>query len=61
MPLESRGELDATEPGSDKLSALAGFSLPPRKSLTLPATAEMVDRLGLKDGVKAVAADLSAL
>jgi hypothetical protein len=42
-------------------SALAGFSLPPRKSLTLPATAEMVQRLGLKDGVRAVAADLSAL
>jgi hypothetical protein len=29
--------------------------------LTLPATAEMVERLGLKEGVKAIAADLSGL
>ena len=31
-----------------KPSALAGISLPPRKNLTVPATAEVVDRLGLK-------------
>jgi len=42
-------------------SALAGFSLPPRKSMDLPATQDVVDRLGLKDGVKAIAADLSGL
>jgi hypothetical protein len=42
-------------------SALAGLSLPPRKSLTLPASGEMVERLGLKDGVRAIAADLSGL
>ncbi len=50
------------EPGAKgSLSALAGFSLPPRKSHSLPASAEMVGRLGLKNGVKAVAADLSGL
>jgi hypothetical protein len=42
-------------------SALAGFSLPPRKSLTLPAGAAMVERLGLKDGVRTLAADLGSL
>ena len=42
-------------------SALAGFSIPPHKSLTLPATAEMVKRLGLADGIKLIAADLSSL
>jgi len=42
-------------------SALAGFSLPPRKSMDLPASQDVVDRLGLKDGVKAIAADLSGL
>ncbi len=42
-------------------SAVAGFSLPPHKSLTVPATEEMVERLGLKDGVRAIAADLSGL
>ncbi len=42
-------------------SALAGLSLPPGKALTLPATADMVERLGLKNGVRVVAADLSGL
>jgi hypothetical protein len=44
-----------------KPSALAGFSLPPRKVLTVPASREMVSRLGLKDGVRVVAATLSGL
>jgi hypothetical protein len=42
-------------------SSIAGFCLPPHRSLTLPATPEMVERLGLKGGVKLIAADLSAL
>jgi hypothetical protein len=42
-------------------SGLAGFSLPPRKSLTLPSSADVVERLGLRDGVKAIEADLSGL
>jgi hypothetical protein len=33
-------------------TALAGLSLPPRKALTVPASAEMVERLHLKDGVR---------
>jgi hypothetical protein len=37
------------------------MTLPPLKSLTLPASAEMVDRLRLKKGVQVVAADLSGL
>jgi hypothetical protein len=40
---------------------LNGFCLPPRKSLTVPATSETVERLKLKDGARAVAADLSGL
>jgi len=42
-------------------SALGGLSLPPRKSVSLPASGAMVERLGLKDGVRAIAADLSGL
>jgi len=42
-------------------SPLTGISLPARKALTLPATAEMVERLHLKDGVRVIAADLSGL
>jgi hypothetical protein len=52
--------------GLDKASAkqpsvLVGFSLSPRKSMTVPASAEVVDRLGLKGGVRIVAVDLSSL
>ena len=42
-------------------SVVAGMSLPPLKSLTVPASAEMVGRLHLKDGVRVFAADLSGL
>jgi hypothetical protein len=44
-----------------KPSALAGFSLPPHKHMSMPATGEMVDRLGLKKGIRVLAADLSGL
>ncbi len=40
---------------------LAGISIPPRKSWTVPATEAVVARYGLQDGVRAVAADLSGL
>jgi hypothetical protein len=42
-------------------SVLAGLSLPPMKSLTVPGSAEMVERLHMKDGLRVLAADLSAL
>ncbi|HEV3166503.1 MAG TPA: hypothetical protein VGZ22_20935, partial [Isosphaeraceae bacterium] len=44
-----------------KSAALSGLSLPPRRSLTISATGEVVERLGMKTGIKAVAADLSGL
>jgi hypothetical protein len=40
---------------------LNGFCLPPGKSWTAPASADLVERLKLKDGARAVAADLSGL
>jgi hypothetical protein len=42
-------------------TALAGFSIPPHRSLTVAASADAVDRLGLKGGIKLLAADLSGL
>jgi hypothetical protein len=42
-------------------SVLAGLCLPPLKSLTVPASAAMVERLHLKDGAHVLAADLSGL
>lgn len=53
--------------GGPKLDAdraptgLAGFSLPPRKSLSVPMGIEAVERLGLTEGVRVLAADLSGL
>jgi hypothetical protein len=43
------------------LSAMAGLCVPPRKSLTVPASAEMVERLHLDEGVGVLAVDLSGL
>jgi len=40
---------------------LSGISISPQRSLTLPATDEMVKLLGLKKGIRVIAADLSAL
>jgi hypothetical protein len=42
-------------------SVLSGLSVPPRKSLTVSASADMVERLQLKNGLRVVAADLSGL
>jgi hypothetical protein len=53
--------------GDDAVSAdnpptvLSGVCIPPLKSLTVPASGEMVGRLHLKDGVNVLAADLSGL
>jgi hypothetical protein len=44
-----------------KPSSLAALSIPPHKGFTVPASAQMVERLGLKGGVRLIAADLSGL
>jgi hypothetical protein len=56
LALSGKEARDATPP-----SVLAGLCLPPLKSLTVPASAEMVERLRLKDGGRVLAADLSGL
>src|SRR5262249_28675894 len=38
---------------------LVGLCIPPRKSLTIPAADDLVERLGLRRGVRILAADLS--
>jgi hypothetical protein len=40
---------------------LLGIAVSPRRTLSLPATAETVERLGLKQGVRVLALDLSGL
>ena len=41
--------------------ALAGICIAPRRRMTVPATGEVVEQLGLKKGVRVVAIDLSGL
>jgi len=45
----------------DPPKVLAGISIPPFKNMTVPATGEVVDQLGLRKGIKIIAADLSGL
>jgi hypothetical protein len=40
---------------------LWGISIPPHKSMTVPASEEVVKKLGLKKGIRVVALDLSGL
>ena len=40
---------------------LSGIAIPPRNNLTVSATGSVVEKLGLKKGIKVVAADLSGL
>jgi hypothetical protein len=44
-----------------KPTSLAGLSLSPRKRLVVPATGDVVNRLGLKEGIRVLAVDLSGL
>ena len=46
---------------NEAAKVLLGISLSPRRTLTLPATAESVERLGLKQGIRVLALDLSGL
>ena len=40
---------------------LSGISVSPGKSMTVPATSEMVEQLGLRKGLRVIAADLGGL
>ncbi len=40
---------------------LLGISMPPRRSMTVPASEEVVKALGLKQGIRVTAVDLSGL
>jgi hypothetical protein len=42
-------------------AGLAAMSIPPHRSFTVPATADVVERLHWKEGLRVVAADLSGL
>ena len=52
---------DATARPTSCPRSSSGISISPRKSMTVPATGEMVEQLGLKKGIRVIAADLSGL
>jgi hypothetical protein len=45
----------------EKPRVLAGISIPPRRSMSVPASEEVVKGLGLKQGIRVTAIDLSGL
>ncbi len=45
----------------DKARILTGISIPPRRNMNVPASEEVIKDLGLKQGVRLTAIDLSAL
>ena len=45
----------------EKERVLSGISVPPRRSMTVPASEELVKALGLKQGIRVTAIDLSGL
>jgi hypothetical protein len=49
------------EAAKAEAKTLAGFSLPPHKTMNLPATSDTVQKLGLKEGVRVIAVNLSGL
>jgi hypothetical protein len=54
--------LGGPEPRADsRPSTLVGLSLSPRRAMTVPATHEVVRRLGFTKGIRVLAVDLSGL
>jgi hypothetical protein len=49
------------EEGDSRPRMVSGICLSPRRSLSLPATAEVVENLGMRHGIRIVAVDLSGL
>jgi hypothetical protein len=50
-----------TGAGSDERNRIWGISISPGKSMTVPASSQLVEAFGLKKGVRIMAADLSGL
>ena len=59
--LNGLATLGTESPKDEAPKVLSGISIAPRRSMTLPASEEMVRVLGLKKGIRLVAGDLSGL
>ena len=61
LVLNGLAVLGADEKSGAEAKELAGVAISPRRSMTVPATEEVVKALGLKKGIRIFAADLSGL
>ncbi len=61
MILNGLAAVGTTSKDDETPRILAGISIPPRKHMTVPASEDLVKKLGLKKGIRIVALDLSAL
>ena len=61
MVLNGLAAVGATSKSDETPKVLSGICLSPRRSMSVPASEEVVKALGLKKGIKLVALDLSGL
>jgi hypothetical protein len=61
LVLNGLAALGTTSKSDEAPKVLSGICLSPRRSMTVPASEEVVKALGLKKGIKLVALDLSGL
>jgi hypothetical protein len=61
MILNGLALLGPVSKAAEAPKVLSGISIPPRKSMTVPASEEAVKALGLKQGIRVMALDLSGL
>jgi hypothetical protein len=59
--LNGLSAVGATSSEKEAPRLLSGLGIPPRKNMTVPASEEAVKLLGLKKGIRVLAADLSGL
>ncbi len=61
LPLNGLAAIGVNNKKDEEARALTGISIPPGRNMTVPASEEVVKNLGLKQGIRITAIDLSAL
>ncbi len=61
LVLNGFAAVGATSKPEETAKVLSGISLSPRRSMSVPASEEVVKELGLKKGIRLIALDLSGL
>jgi hypothetical protein len=61
MQLNGVAAMGIASAADEKARVLSGISIPPRRSMTVPVSEEAVKTLGLRQGIRVTAVDLSGL